>query len=198
MKKPKALITDPPYGINYNREKIVQKKHHKSNRGQIKPVEGDDQSFDPSPWLAYKYIVLWGANCYSNKLPVQLAWLCWDKVARNNMRLRVSEMELAWAKPLRRPQMFRHMWCGAYRDSERGKAFHPTQKPVQLMKWCMDKIGVPKNCTVLDPYMGSGTTGVACIQTKRRFYGIEIDKDHFATAVRRIEAAQNDPCFDLF
>jgi DNA modification methylase len=64
---------------------------------------------------------------------------------------------------------------------------HPAQKPVELLKWCMDQARVPEGATVLDPYMGSGTTGVACIRTGRKFIGIEIDAGHFATARKRLE-----------
>jgi site-specific DNA-methyltransferase (adenine-specific) len=64
---------------------------------------------------------------------------------------------------------------------------HPCQKPVGLMAWCMERAKVPAGATVLDPYMGSGTTGIACIRTGRKFIGIEIDADHFATARLRLE-----------
>lgn len=65
---------------------------------------------------------------------------------------------------------------------------HPTEKPVALMKrWC-NLVGKPGDL-VCDPFMGSGTTGVAAIQAGRRFYGIEKDPDHYATACKRIDKA---------
>lgn len=71
---------------------------------------------------------------------------------------------------------------------------HPTQKPVLAMAWTMDAMKVPSGAVVFDPYMGSGTTGIACIRTGRRFVGIEKDPTHYATAVERIknELAQGD------
>jgi len=70
---------------------------------------------------------------------------------------------------------------------------HPTQKPVTLMEWCMEMAKVPKGATVLDPFMGSGTTGVACVKTGRNFIGIEIDETYFKIAQKRIEDAQRQP-----
>ena len=74
------------------------------------------------------------------------------------------------------------------RASERGERFHPTQKPVALMAWCIDRI--PTAQTILDPFMGSGTTGIACANVGRKFIGIEIDPGHFDIACKRIEQAQ--------
>jgi len=184
-----CVVADPPYGIAYNHEESPQSKHVFSHRGNIDPVLNDEKPFDPSPWLDFKRVVLWGASCYADRLPVNPAWLCWDKVTRNGMNLRIAEMELAWARPLARPQVFRHLWSGAYRASEQGDYFHPTQKPIALMAWCMSRVGAAEGCTILDPFMGSGTTGVACVQTGRRFIGIEISEEYFDSAVKRIAAA---------
>ncbi len=80
--------------------------------------------------------------------------------------------------------------------SKPDKRQHPNEKPVGLMRWVLDRLKVPSGATVLDPYMGSGTTGVACVQTGRRFIGVEIDAGYFAIAQRRIEEAQNaEPLF---
>jgi DNA modification methylase len=68
-----------------------------------------------------------------------------------------------------------------------GKVAHPTQKPIALMAWCMDKAKVPEGATVLDPYMGSGSTGIAALRTGRRFIGIEKDPEHFKNALERIQ-----------
>ena len=188
-----AVVTDPPYGISYNHEESPQSKHVFSHRRNLTPVANDEKPFDPSPWLQFKRLVLWGANCYADRLPVNPAWLCWDKVTQNGMKLRIGEMELAWARPLARPQVFRHLWSGAYRASEQGDYFHPTQKPIDLMAWCMSRVGAPIGCTIFDPYMGSGTTGVACVRTDRRFIGVELDESHFATAIKRIKRELAQP-----
>lgn len=196
----KAVITDPPYGINYNREDSPQDKHHPVRRGrQTDSVEGDDAPFDPTPWLQFNRIVLWGADNYADKLPDlagrKAAWICWDKITRNGLNLRIAEFELGWARPLGRNQMLRLMWSGCSRQMERGKAFHPAQKPVALMKWCIERVKVPESGIVLDPYMGSGPTGVACAQTGHPFWGVEIQEKYCRIAAERIESELLYPGF---
>ncbi len=78
---------------------------------------------------------------------------------------------------------------GAYRDKE-----HPTQKPVEVMKWCLGFVADAK--TILDPFMGSGTTGVAAVKLGRKFIGIEIEPKYFDIACRRISEALKQP--DMF
>jgi site-specific DNA-methyltransferase (adenine-specific) len=136
-----ACVTDPPYGIDYNREATPQGKHLPSRRRQVATVRSDDKPFDPSPWLGFRRVVLWGANNYASRLPDQRAWLVWDKVTSNGLALRISEHEMAWARPLARSQALRWLWSGAYRISERGEYYHPTQKPVELMGWCVTRVG---------------------------------------------------------
>ena len=87
------------------------------------------------------------------------------------------------------------MWAGFQRDSEVGERhLHPTQKPVELMLWCLEFF--QHSNTILDPFMGSGTTGVACARLGRRFIGIEIEPKYFDIACKRIEQAYRQP--DLF
>jgi site-specific DNA-methyltransferase (adenine-specific)/modification methylase len=104
-------------------------------------------------------------------------------------------MELAWTNCIRRPQVFRHLWIGAYKASESGESnVHPTQKPVVLMEWCVQLLKDSK--TIIDPFMGSGTTGVACINLGKKFIGIEKEKDYFEIACKRISEAERQG--DLF
>jgi len=181
-----AVVTDPPYGISLvpGEGKLNATKHEK--------IIGDDRPFDPSPFLGYKKVVVWGANNYAKRLPDCGAWLAWDKVTRNGFKLRIAEYEFAWTNATTRHRGFRHMWSGAYRDSERGTKYHPCQKPVALMKWCLDVAGVPEGATVFDPYCGSGSVGVACIQTGRNFIGCEISPEYHAIATRRLQEAENN------
>ena len=100
----------------------------------------------------------------------------------------MSECEMAWTSVLKSTRHFSHMWHGFKRASEVGERVqHPTQKPVALMKWCLGFIG---GATILDPFMGSGSTGVAAVQLGRNFIGCEVDAKHFETACKRIEDAQ--------
>jgi len=190
LPKVDAVVTDPPYGISYNHEETPQAKHVRSKRRNLDPVPHDDKPFDPLPWLAFKRCVLWGSTCFYKSLPPQRAWLAWDKVTNNGLKLRIAEFECAYAHPLARSQMFRFMWSGAFRDAERGTSHHPTQKPVALMEWCIGRVGCLPGETILDPFMGSGTTGVACANLGRKFIGIEIERKYFDIACERIAAAQ--------
>lgn len=99
--------------------------------------------------------------------------------------MRISEVEFAWHKNASKPTAFRHLWSGAYRESEAGKkSQHPTQKPIAVMEW---SISHTDGGSVLDPYMGSGTTGVAAVRLGRKFIGIEIDPNYFEIAKTRIQ-----------
>ncbi len=189
-----AIVTDPPYGHGWAGINSTAKGGKNWTSRRAEKIIGHDAPFDPAPLLAMDVTtVLWGANHYADKLPSSAAWLTWDKregTAENNL----SDCELAWCNVGGSARLFRHMWNGLCRASEIGEHLHPTQKPVVLMAWCMDKAKVPEGATVLDPYMGSGTTAIACIRTGRRFLGIEKDPAHFKTAVERIqrELAQGD------
>lgn len=179
-----AVVTDPPYGISYDPSK--------SSQQGIQPfamVLGDDKHFDPSPLMKYPDVILWGCNNFCDRIPPhQGQWYFWDKVTANALNVRIAEGEYAWHKRGTKPRAFRHLWSGAYRASESGElSVHPTQKPVALMQWCLDSAKLEAGATVLDPFMGSGTTGIACIRTGRRFIGIEKDPVHFETARSRIE-----------
>jgi site-specific DNA-methyltransferase (adenine-specific)/modification methylase len=182
-----AVVTDPPYGIAYNQEAVPQSKHIFHHGRQTASIQNDAGPFDPTPLLAYKAAILWGANCYASRLPDRPTWLVWDKVTRNGLALRIAESELAWTNCIQRSRVFRHLWSGAYRESENGETYHPTQKPVALMAWCLSLI--PRYRRILDPFMGSGTTGVACMNLGRRFVGIEIEPKYFDIACKRIDLA---------
>lgn len=179
-----VIVTDPPYGIAYNREAEPQRKHRASNRQQTDAVHGDEGPFDPAHLIGRPFI-LWGANNYARRLPDCPVWLAWDKVTRNGLALRIAEVEFAATNCVGRPRIFRHLWSGAYRGSECRVTVHPTQKPVALMTWCLSLPGVPSG-TVLDPYMGSGPTLRAAKDLGRKSIGIEIEERYCEIAARRL------------
>jgi site-specific DNA-methyltransferase (adenine-specific) len=189
-----ALVSDPPYGHGYksNGCAMVKKGGWKPTRGE-RPMDWNEKPFDPAPWLNYPTVILWGANHYASRLPDSPAWYVWDKrdgVGENNL----ADCELAWCNVGGSARLKRHLWMGLCRDSEIGEHLHPTQKPVIVMAWCMDKAKIPTGATVLDPYMGSGSTIIAAIRGGRKAIGIEKDPEHFKTAMERIkrELAQGD------
>lgn len=186
-----AVVTDPPYGIGYV---------HSGGGGRLarstvtlKPVIGDDAPFDPSPWIGQPAI-LWGGNHFADKLPATQSWLTWDKRCADYSNDQ-ADCEMAWTNLGFPARMFRHVWNGMLRGSESKVArVHPTQKPVVLMEWCLGFLPAAK--TILDPFMGSGTTLVACQKLGRHGIGIELDPDYFEIACRRVEEAARQP--DLF
>lgn len=189
-----TIITDPPYGTNYNpqRKRVgTQVGRNRSNWSSVswKRIQNDDRSFDPSHLLDYPRIVLWGANHYASRLPDSGGWLFWDKDQANGFT--GSDGELAWTNILNTVKKFEYMWSGFRRAGEVGEYYHPTQKPVALMAWCIE-LATSEGDIIIDPYMGSGTTGVACVQTYRNFIGIEIDEGYFDIAQTRIKAVQEE------
>jgi DNA modification methylase len=206
LERPAAVISDPPYGMAANNDRSRfsggHKDHNRSdvNPGHIwAPLIGDHEPFDPTPWVALAPIcVLWGANHFACRLPVGTT-LVWVKKAAHLFGTFLSDAEIAWKAG------GHGVYCGEFHapaaraaDSNDGSqaTFHPTQKPVALMRWCIERAKAPAGGTILDPYMGSGTTGVAAVQMGHPFIGIEIDPGYFDTACRRIEAAQRQA--DLF
>ncbi len=191
-----AVVTDPPYGIQKQRISGGWKgggRHDRRNSGL--PVFGDDRPFDPAPLLAFPRVLLWGADHYAARLPPG-RWLAWDKLDGLESWDSFSDVEFAWDSRPGAARLFRLLWKGiaAVKKGERGgRRWHPTQKPIALMRWCLDQVGVPAGGTILDPYMGTGTTGVACVQTGRNFVGVEINPDYFAIARQRIEAELAQP-----
>lgn len=183
-----VVVADPPYGINLTCENEASGG---VGRQGFSRIHGDDKLFDPSPFLGFDDAVLFGCNNYCHAIPpMQGQWYFWDKVTKNGLKVRIAEGEFMWHKCGTKPRAFRHLWSGAYRASESGKkSVHPTQKPIALLSWCLDLV---KPGTILDPFMGSGTTGVACVRAGRKFIGVEIDRRYFDIAVTRIERAIAD------
>jgi site-specific DNA-methyltransferase (adenine-specific) len=193
-----AVVTDPPYGISLNpmnqsRGRGGRPYWSTGHANDFKPIVGDNAPFDPSPVIAKSRVgIMWGANNYADKLPPSAKWLVWDKKAGRAAKSDLGDCELAyvWGKKQKAVRMFSHMWAGFQRDSEVGQAHvHPTQKPVPLMEWCMSELQLIEGDTVLDPYMGSGATGMACARSNRQFIGIEIDPGYFEIAKKRIQKA---------
>lgn len=193
-----AVVTDPPYGVNAVSRGKCFGTSNAARTNDYREIVGDDEPFDPAHLVGLSQtVILWGANHYADKLPARARWLVWDK--RNGTASNpLADCELAWTSDTRPARLFHHRWMGMIRDSERGPRFHPAQKPVALAEWCMEQMEIPQGATVLDPYMGAGWVGVACVNTGRNFIGIEIDKGYFEIAERRIAEAQQKREQQLF
>ena len=179
-----AVVTDPPYGIARVWKGGFSDRHGWSKAGQHKDARNSWDDAAPCTEVfeeiirVARTVCIWGGNYFD--LPISRGWLVWVKPERN---FTLSEAELAWTNrdmPMRVFDVHRS-------DPDRQ---HPTQKPLLLMKWCLEALKIPIGATVLDPFMGSGTTGVACVKTGRNFIGIELDEGYFKVAQKRIAEAQ--------
>ncbi|HEY8354555.1 MAG TPA: site-specific DNA-methyltransferase [Methylophilaceae bacterium] len=191
-----AVVTDPPYGIG------VDVAMHKSGGTRYGVAKAAKLHYEAKGWDATppsqevfdvlrqisRHQIIFGGNYFN--LPPSRCWLVWDKKVNGDF----ADCELAWTnldKPVRRIEW---MWNGMLRRGNEHRFGHPTQKPLGVMEWCLTHI--PDAKTILDAFMGSGTTGVACVKTGRSFIGIEIDPDYFEIACERIRKAYAQP--DLF
>lgn len=183
------LLTDPPYGIGADEAAA-------KNKGKWGWVDYGESQWDRQrpPKEAFdlmlsksKEQVIWGGNYFTDYVPPRMRWLMWDKGQRD---FSLADFEMAWTSQDKAARAFDYPRALALKDGKQ----HPTQKPIELMKWCLDFF--PKAETVLDCYLGSGTTGVACVKLGRKFIGIEIDEGYFDIACKRIEEAYKQP--DMF
>lgn len=186
-----AIISDPPYGINY--QSGANSKNSISTVGKrfTRKVKGDDIDFDPNRWLEYSQVAFTGPQYFYQTLPAGGMLHCWDK--RGNYKpLDQADADLVWikspSKSAKRPRVFHLAWRGLCRHAEnREKIVHPTQKPVALMEWMIGLCNLPENSLIYDPYMGSGSTGLAALNLGHRFIGIELEAEYFHAAGKRIE-----------
>lgn len=175
-----AVVTDPPYGIGA--------EGGTGKYGRIRGFKGEwDQDAPDLRILPDVPRIIWGGNYFP--LPPSRAFLVWDKGAGFRGR-DFAECELAWCSVDANARVFAYdpLARGDYRG---GNKQHPTQKPVALMEWCLGFL--PLAQSILDPFMGSGTTGVACALNGRTFIGIERESTYFDVACRRIEEAYRQP-----
>ena len=194
LEKVDAVVTDPPYGIGEGNKKG-------QSRGKMaapKQYAGTD-GWDDTPATAAhintmkgisKHQIIFGGNYFDGLGPTS-CWLVWDKQNGDND---FADCELAWTNLKKAVRRIYWRWNGMIRKGDDIRE-HPTQKPVGVMSWCIKQL--PKGSqTILDPFMGSGTTLVACAKMGRKGIGIELDPEYFEIACKRVEEAYRQP--DLF
>lgn len=185
-----AVVTDPPYGIDYGRHGSFKASH---GWGPCREQCAWDQHRPPREIFdllrsCSQHQIIWGGNYFTDFLPPTMHWLVWDKGQRE---FSLADFEMAWGSQNRAARIIDYARGRALLDGKR----HPTQKPTSVIKQCIEEL--PSDVfTIADPFMGSGTTGVAAIALGRRFIGIEIDPKYYAIAKRRILKALDQP--DLF
>jgi len=179
-----AILTDPPYGIGEDGGRF---RDRKGGGHRVLKKGGWDKE---RPEVALRIIakidcpkIIWGGNYFADLFPPSKGWLYWDKLMGGDF----ADGELAWTSLDRALRKF--TLC-----NKMGGKVHPTQKPVALMEWCLGFL--PTAETILDPFMGSGTTLVACAKLGRKGIGVELDPDYFEIACERVQKAYDQP--DLF
>lgn len=194
-----AVVTDPPYGIGESSGKAKTRTSGPTSalrgrdyRRDYGDKDWDNVTADEAVALAVSQsssAIVFGGNYYD--LPPTSCWLIWDKM---NGATDFADCEMAWTNLPKAVRRLQYLWNGCMRRERHIERQHPTQKPLGVMQWCLGHI--PDATSILDPFMGSGTTGVACVKLGRKFTGIELDPDYFEIACKRIEEAYRQP--DMF
>jgi DNA modification methylase len=193
-----AVVTDPPYGIgetnkavegrqwqaHWNTKQVADQRDFGQFEWDQKPV---DSELLEAVRKAGQWQIIFGGNYYP--APATSCWLVWDKLNGAND---FADCELAWTNLPKAVRRIRYLWNGMLRANGEGRGDHPTQKPEGVMRWALQQL--PANAqTILDPFMGSGTTGVAAVSLGLQFTGIEREVRYFDAACRRIEAETKRP-----
>ena len=196
-----AVVTDPPYGIGEGAGKTATRQR---KAGGASMALADQRVYAGGEWdgepasaehmalirSVSKHQIIFGGNYFDGLGPTS-CWLVWDKQNGDND---FADCELAWTNLPKAVRRVYWRWNGMIRKGDDVRE-HPTQKPVGVMEWCIGHLPVAAH-TILDPFMGSGTTGVACQKLGRAFIGIELDPEYFAIACKRVDEAMRQP--DLF
>lgn len=198
-----AVVTDPPYGIGESAGKAKTRTSgltSKTRTPQSYRKDYGDEDWDNEPIsadlmdavrLKGRWNVIFGGNYYN--LPATSCWLVWDKL---NGDTDFADCELAWTNLPKAVRRIKFLWNGYMRANGETRGDHPTQKPIGVMVWAVQQLpsGVS---TILDPFMGSGTTGVAAVKVGKGFVGIEQNERYFEAACRRISDELKRPRLDL-
>ena len=196
--KADMVFTDPPYGMTLdtdyssmvNKLEFAKEKNVKSGK-KYKKVIGDNKKFNPLFILDYfdycKEQFWWGADYYAEYLPKNGSWVVWDKRLDDSAdKMYGSCFELCWSKSKHKRDIARIKWAGIFGTEKEfdKKRHHPTQKPIDLALWFFDKYN---GNNVVDLFLGSGSTLIACEKTNRKCYGMEIDPHYCDVIVKRWE-----------
>jgi site-specific DNA-methyltransferase (adenine-specific)/modification methylase len=183
-----AVVTDPPYGIGWKPRVTHQDQPWR-----------DVIDFDILAVIVGRYNIVWGGQYFADRLPLAEGWLTWCKrpvgggLDFANDARSYATTEMAW-RDFGKSAFMVHVWDGGMRagHADNRTFCHPSQKPIEVMAWCVGQLPADAE-KVLDPFMGSGTTGVACANLGRKFIGVEREPTYFDIACRRIEEAYRQP-----
>ena len=185
-----AVVTDPPYGIgeaagkNASRGNMAPAKDYGCDEWDNQPISSELMAMVRA---AGRWNIVFGGNYY--ECPPASCWLVWDKENGSND---FADCELAWTNLPKAVRRIRFMWNGMLRKNGEERGDHPTQKPIGVMEWAIGQLPAG-SISIIDPFMGSGTTGVACARLGLQFTGVEREARYFEAACRRIEEAYKQP-----
>jgi len=182
------IITDPPYGVKIAKNGSVGGGSFRGKTQKFENVEWDNQTpseeYFKEMLRVSKNQIIWGGNYFIDFLHSTRCMLVWFK--RSGLPIRTfADCELAWTSFDKNSQVFNCRWDGFIRDSREKKVAHPTQKALEIMKWCVSEFS-NEGDLIFDPFLGSGTTAVACKQLNRSFVGCEINEDYVKIAENRL------------
>lgn len=181
-------IVDTPYGIgedgssNKSRGKLAKSKNYKSFAGN--DIEAPSIEYWNQLFRISKNQIVWGANHFISKIPYDSScWIVWDK---DNGETDFADCELAWTSFNTSVRKYKYKWQGMLQENMKRKEIriHPTQKPIQLYKWLLDKYA-KKGDKILDTHLGSGSSRIACYDYGFEFVGFELDKDYYEAQEKR-------------
>lgn len=188
-----AVITDPPYGIDLAKMSGTSRNRWNEGTNYGFEIVGDKVPFDPAHWLQFEKCVLFGGNHFGSRLPDASCWLVWDK-RDGGTSDDSADCEMAWTNLKGPARLYSQKWRGMVRAGEEnvsrgGVRVHPAQKPVAMLSWVIAQCKLAPGAKILDPYMGSGSLGVAAVRGGYRYTGYEIEERFFDIACQRIEEA---------
>lgn len=191
-----GIVSDVPYGIRFQHsgKGNIGGASSASFTRKVDTITGDAEKFDPAFLLSVAApLVLFGANHYYARLPDGGTFHVWDKVHGCALVDSFSDAEFIWTSFPCRSEVVRYLWKGLLQGGEKGSPkFHVAQKPIEVMRRSI--LLLPSSVKVIiDPFMGSGSTGVAAINLGRKFIGIEIEPKYFDISCRRIEKELSQP-----
>ena len=187
------VFTDPPYGMHLETDYSGMHQANESGKGgnTYTKVIGDDAPYDPAHLFRQMpksaEMVLWGADYYRRRLPEGGSWYCWDKRLSDNMdRVLGNVFELAWSRTPHKREVARILWSGHHglQGEDTHSRVHPTQKPVALLRWFFERL---EGEVVADLFAGSGSTLIACEQSRRTCLALEMDPAYCQVIISRWE-----------